>query len=100
MEGNERMSSRGDIEEKLFTIRYKVDEQSHLLILKQDVCIACPTKNCTHFCPADVYHWMDDHTDVHYENCVECGTCRIGCPYDNISWVHPKGGYGITYKFG
>lgn len=88
------------IEEKLFTIRYKVDEQSHLIIKDQQVCMDCTTKECTHFCPADVYEWQGDHTSVAFENCIECGTCRIGCPADNIEWVYPKGGYGITYKFG
>jgi ferredoxin like protein len=98
MEGDERMSS--SIAEKLFTIRYKVDDQSHLIIKDQQVCLTCETKECTHFCPADVYDWTGETTTVAFENCIECGTCRIGCPYYNIHWVYPKGGYGITYKYG
>ncbi|MCF8563408.1 4Fe-4S dicluster domain-containing protein [Alicyclobacillus tolerans] len=90
------------IEERLYMIRYKADEGSHLTIKNQTVCEQCPTKECTFFCPADVYHWnsAEQMTTVAYENCIECGTCRIGCHEHNIKWLYPKGGYGITYKFG
>jgi ferredoxin like protein len=37
---------------------------------------------------------------VNHEGCLECGTCRIGCPHLNIDWRFPKGGYGISHKFG
>ncbi|GIM44909.1 ferredoxin [Collibacillus ludicampi] len=90
----------GGIEDKLFTIRFKVDENSHLIIKDQEVCKNCATKECNYFCPADVYHWEGAYTSVAFENCIECGTCRIGCPTYNIEWVYPKGGHGITYKFG
>jgi ferredoxin like protein len=100
MEGDERMSKA--IEEKLYLIRYKADDKSHLIIRNQDVCLNCPTKECNFFCPADVYEWDAEGnvTTVAYENCIECGTCRLGCPAYNIEWVYPKGGHGITYRFG
>ena len=90
------------VAEKLYTIRYKVDEQSHLIIKDQETCLKCQTKECQDFCPAEVYHWVEKEkmTSVAFENCIECGTCRIGCPAYNIEWVYPKGGHGITYKFG
>ncbi len=90
------------IEERLYSIRYKADDKSHLIIEDQDVCAHCETKECNFFCPADVYLWHDDEqmTSVAFENCIECGTCRIACPDYNIKWVYPTGGYGITYKFG
>lgn len=92
----------GGVADKLFTIRYKCDEQSHLIIKAQDTCLKCESKACNFFCPSDVYEWdkLLKKTDVAYENCIECGTCRIACPHDNIEWVYPKGGHGITYKFG
>jgi ferredoxin like protein len=31
---------------------------------------------------------------------LECGSCRIACPLLNIEWRFPKGGYGISHKFG
>lgn len=95
------MSNCG-IADKLFMIRYKCDDQSHLVIKETEDCLKCTTKDCNYFCPADVYEWEKQLkiTTVAYENCIECGTCRIACPSDNIGWVYPKGGYGITYKFG
>mgnify|MGYP002477243586 FL=1 len=110
MEGDERMTTAEKptaapacgIADKLFMIRYKCDDQSHLIIRDQAVCLACEHKDCNYFCPADVYEWHEKEkmTSVAYENCIECGTCRIACPSENIYWVYPKGGYGITYKFG
>lgn len=90
------------IEERLYTIRYKADDKSHLIISNQFVCETCESKACNHFCPSDVYLWHDEEhmTSVAFENCIECGTCRIACPHQNIEWVYPKGGYGVTYKYG
>jgi ferredoxin like protein len=101
MEVDERMST-SNISDKLFMIRYKCDDKSHLVIKEMQSCVECVHKDCTFFCPADVYDWEAkiNITSVAYENCIECGTCRIACPSDNISWVYPKGGYGMTYKFG
>ncbi|MCL6517027.1 ferredoxin family protein [Alicyclobacillus sp.] len=98
MEGDERMS----VEDRLYTVRYRVDDKSHLQVRNPDVCAACPTKACEWFCPADVYTWepTDQRLLIAYENCLECGTCRIACVEHNIEWVYPTGGYGIAYKFG
>lgn len=88
------------IEEKLFTIRYRCDTVSHLYIKDQAVCQACANKPCLTFCPASVYELRDEKIHVAFENCVECGTCRIACPYHNIDWRYPRGGFGIAYKIG
>ncbi|ASS88165.1 hypothetical protein GLN3_14745 [Geobacillus lituanicus] len=37
---------------------------------------------------------------VGYEGCHECGSCRIGCPYENIRWEYPRGGHGIVFRLG
>ena len=37
---------------------------------------------------------------VAYENCIECGAARMLCPYNNIEWHPPRGGFGVSYKFG
>ncbi len=36
--------------------------------------------------PCNVYEWegVEEGPAVRYEGCLECGACRIGCPYDNI----------------
>ncbi|MDI3257211.1 MAG: 4Fe-4S dicluster domain-containing protein [Kyrpidia sp.] len=96
------MTQTQSIEERLFTIRYKADDKSHLIIKDHEVCARCEHKDCNYFCPADVYLWHDEEkmTSVAYENCIECGTCRLACPDFNIEWLYPTGGYGITYKYG
>lgn len=83
-------------------IRYKAAKTSHLTVRDQSLCEHCPGKDCNFFCPADVYEWDSDHkaTTVAFENCIECGTCRLACPDGNIDWVYPLGGCGIAYKFG
>jgi len=32
--------------------------------------------------------------------CLKCGSCRVGCPFRNISWALPRGGYGVADKLG
>ena len=88
------------IEERLFTIRYRCDDETHLRIKDQSVCQTCGNKPCVTFCPAAVYTYRDGKMHAAYENCVECGTCRIACSHQNIEWRYPKGGFGIAYKFG
>lgn len=93
---------RKRIEQKLYLDRFQVDAESHLAIIDQDTCRKCPEKWCNYFCPAAVYEF-DEATGrnlVAYEGCVECGTCRIGCPYRNIAWRYPRGGYGIQHRLG
>ncbi|WP_274434461.1 ferredoxin family protein [Alicyclobacillus sp. ALC3] len=91
----------GTLEQRLYSIRYKTAEKSHLTVRDESACLTCD-KDCNFFCPADVYLWDPERKqlNVAYENCIECGTCRLACPSENIEWVYPTGGYGITYKFG
>jgi ferredoxin like protein len=88
------------LEDKLFLNRFKRDDQSHIDIVSDDVCRRCPDKPCTIVCPAEVYHWAGDRITVSYENCIECGACRLICPYNNIACTMPRGGYGVQYKYG
>ena len=90
--------------DKLFTNRYVEDTgHPHIEIGNQDVCRdRCSGKYCNYFCPAGVYEWDEDkkETIVSFGNCVECGACSVGCPYDNIICLTPKGGYGVQYRHG
>jgi len=92
------------IEDRLFTVGFKPDEKkSHLTVKDPAVCLQkCGAKGrpCTYFCPASVYTWEEDRITVAYNNCLECLTCRTGCPFDNIDCQYPRGSHGITYKFG
>ncbi|MEK6564379.1 MAG: 4Fe-4S dicluster domain-containing protein [Candidatus Omnitrophota bacterium] len=90
------------VEEKLFKTKFKADahEHCHLKIKDREICLKCDTKPCTAFCPAQVYTWEKDKIIVGYENCLECGSCRIACPYYNIEWRYPRGGFGVQYRMG
>ena len=41
-----------------------------------------------------------DHVTISHENCLECGTCRYGCPFHAIDWRYPDGGMGVKYRLG
>ncbi|HEX2964965.1 MAG TPA: 4Fe-4S dicluster domain-containing protein [Syntrophorhabdaceae bacterium] len=89
------------IEEKLFLDHFRVSAEPHIRISDNTVCMEkCVDQPCLYFCPANVYRLEKDHISVAYEGCLECGSCRIGCPNLNIEWCFPTGGYGVSHKFG
>lgn len=89
------------IDDKLYSVKYKPDTACHLTP-NPEVCAKCTDRVCEFICPANVYQWDEDEKKlmVGYENCLECGACRIACPYKAVGWVHPKGGKGVTFKLG
>ncbi|MDF1514661.1 MAG: 4Fe-4S dicluster domain-containing protein [Anaerolineae bacterium] len=90
------------VDDLLMTLKYFIDEEkAHIWIKDHAVCARCADKPCIYFCPVGVYKQGNDgKIQVAYQSCVECGSCRIGCPYENITWVLPRGGFGVAYKFG
>lgn len=88
-------------DEKLSTVKTKPYKESHLIPTVQD-CRRCDSRACLYVCPASVYEWNDDlqQLNVRFENCLECGACRIACQKHSLEWKYPKSDYGITYKLG
>ncbi|MBQ8475834.1 4Fe-4S dicluster domain-containing protein [bacterium] len=88
-----------EIQKKLITVKYDCDNMSHLIV-NQEICSNCREKTCTFICPADVYNIDDSmgNVVVQYENCLECGACKIACPKNNIDWRYPKSSYGVVFK--
>ena len=89
------------VEEKLFTNRYIVDSGSpHIVVAPHEK----PSKNLlamTHLCPAGCYSEAESgQVELTADGCLECGTCRVLCLSNNISWKYPRGGFGVAYKFG
>lgn len=89
------------IDDKLFTVKYKAGETSHLSP-NQEECVKCNEKCCTYVCPANVYSWDEEQSKilVGFENCLECGACRIACTSQTLSWNYPAAGCGVTFKHG
>lgn len=94
------------VEAKLGLLEYRKSPEAHIALRKSGAdapCVTvCDSKPCTTVCPAKVYEWEEHEKKVlvAYENCIECGACRMLCPFDNISCDWPKGGFGVKYKFG
>jgi len=88
------------IEEKLGLLKYKHDRESHISV-DQDTFQADQLQAILYVCPAKVYVKKEDDGTciVNFENCVECGTCRIAAP-GQVKWFYPKGGVGVNYREG
>ena len=94
------------VEAKLGHIEWKKSPETHITLKSAGADSPCATKcdnkPCTTVCPAKVYEWEAAHHKVvvNYENCIECGACRMLCPWDNIDCEWPGGGMGVKYKYG
>ena len=88
---------RLSLDDKLFTVRRMLSAQSHISV-DQHACRECLNRICTCVCPAEVYVWEEATRtiDIRYENCLECGACRVAC--EMIEWENPAWGAGIVYK--
>lgn len=91
--------NKKSIQDKLTTIKYNCDDKTHL-ILDCEKCALCKEKVCTYICPANVYVQSEDGSEiiVQFENCLECGACKIACPKGAIDWNYPKSGCGVVFK--
>ena len=89
------------IDKNLYTLKYAPDTDSHLHPKNED-CKMCEGRPCTFICPAEVYEWNEDKQElmVNFENCLECGACRIACDKQTLIWDYPKQSYGVTFKQG
>ena len=87
------------IETRLYKTKIINDEKSHLIV-DNEICAKCKNPLCTIVCPANVYKFQDETKKVimvNYENCLECGACKICCKH--IKWNYPEVRYGVNYKF-
>ena len=93
-------------ETKLGTLEWKKSPNAHIHLKDSSESAPCATsckdKTCVTVCPDKVYEWHGEKNSivVNYENCIECGGCRMLCPFDNIVCDWPEGGMGVKYKYG
>lgn len=89
------------IEDKLYLCSYKPHHVSHIHVEDRVCNEECRSRICITVCPARSYEVNDDDgIVVHHENCLECGSCRIVCPKNNVQWENPVFGKGVVYKYG
>ena len=89
------------VQEMLSRTRFATHPDSHLRVRDQETCRGCILRPCVGVCPAGVYSYCEDGgLSVAYENCLECGSCKIVCEFDNIEWNYPPGGFGVDYMWG
>ncbi len=91
--------NKKSIDKKISTVKFECSHSSHLAV-NQAKCAKCKQKPCLFICPANVYV-QDEETKeiiVQYENCLECGACKIVCPKKTIEWNYPSSSFGVIYK--
>lgn len=88
------------VEEKLLRTRFVVDHERPHILVKDELCLDCHRLSCINICPAQCYRKEGPNVRVSWENCVECGSCRLVCPRGAISWDYPRGGFGVCYRYG
>ena len=87
------------MEDKLGLNKFKAFEKTHLKI-KKGADVHKVVEGVLFICPAKVYELNDKgEAIVSFENCLECGTCRVAAP-DDVEWEYPQGGFGVTFKYG
>ena len=84
------------LEAKLALVKNLKDSVSHIEI-DQAKCLCCKNKICLNICPAKTYEEIDGKINAAYENCLECGSCRIACPDGAIHWENPRGKFGVSF---
>ena len=89
------------VDDLLMSLKYFTDEQeTHLQLIDPEACVSCD-QPCVYFCPVGAYQRQEDgHVVVATQSCIECGSCRLMCPRNNVNWKYPRGGFGVAYKFG
>jgi len=88
-----------DRSEKLLRVRQIVAVEPHI-ILDTTRCSTCEQKACLYFCPAGCFTENNGGIEFSYEGCLECGTCRIMCPNEALTWNYPLGGFGVSFRYG
>ena len=56
---------------------------------------------CVRLCPAGLYSPGDEgKIKLSTDGCLECGTCKIICGDEVLTWKYPEGATGVQYRFG
>ena len=87
------------IEDKLATTRFNVDAEPHIKV-DTSVCETCLDKPCLYICPVQNYVLADGKLEFSWQGCLECGACQIACVRHAVDWAYPRGGFGVSLRYG
>jgi ferredoxin like protein len=83
----------------LALVHFEVDRVPHIEV-DTALCRECPHRACLVSCPAECYTLdAEGALQFSYEACLECGTCRIVCDREAVAWDHPRGGFGVGFRY-
>ncbi len=93
---------RLSIEQLLAVNKFNVDGDEAHITLNKENCASCTGKPCTFACPAGLYTVKEGgELSFDYAGCLECGTCRVVCPVEGaLTWGYPRGGFGVSFRYG
>ncbi|MBL8259398.1 MAG: formate dehydrogenase subunit beta [Candidatus Competibacteraceae bacterium] len=77
----------GDLDSQTWTLmRYTELENNGRLewLIRKDGCMHCQDPGCLKACPAPgaIVQYANGIVDFHQENCIGCGYCITGCPFN------------------
>jgi len=90
----------------LSNIHYTENQPCHLVLKNPSLAIDINDKVYdspeSRYCPSGVYEIVNQHGEPHLQinsgNCIQCKTCDIKDPRQNINWQPPEGGDGPNYN--
>lgn len=88
------------VNDKLLRTRFVVDSGSPHISIDMSMCAECLGEPCLIVCPVQCYQKEQRKLTFSWENCVECGSCRLVCPKGAITWNYPRGGFGVCFRYG
>ncbi|MFT0545281.1 formate dehydrogenase subunit beta [Allopusillimonas ginsengisoli] len=77
-----------DLTDKSWTVmrfaEYENPEGSLEWLIRKDGCMHCEDPGCLKACPSPgaIVQYTNGIVDFHEENCIGCGYCITGCPFD------------------
>lgn len=91
------MDSQLDL--RLDTVVNVADPEPHIVV-QTELCTNCDLRPCVPSCPAGLFVWEDGQMVFNCDGCLECGTCKVVCDREAVTWRYPRGGYGVRYRWG
>lgn len=80
------------IQERIAKLDYNDDSISHIQVTKPRTEFMLKMVS---LCPTCCYSNENGEVVLQHEGCIECGTCAY-----ETSWKHPRGGKGVSYRYG